>query len=234
MPSALYLALDGTAVSANGRRWQIHIESMISTRGLWILEVALSGEPRHTLKIRVPRLDASTGLRVLAAIEEWLSRPSRVDGETVVVESAADDGPPRPDLQPRDWDRLAPPRPVVLIVDDIEDHLRLYEMTLEYRFTILKATSGAEGLEIARVHRPHVVLLDIMMPGMDGWEVCDRLRAAPATSQTPIIILTASAASDVPERAHAAGASAVLTKPYVVERLERTIDAVLAEHSARG
>ena len=234
MSSALYLALDGTTVSANGRRWQIHIENLVSTRGLWTLEVALFGQPGHSLKIRVPRLDAPTGMRVIAAIEEWLSRPARADGDTIAVDAPVGDELLKVDLQPRDWDRLDPPRPVVLIVDDIEDHLRLYEMTLEYRFTILKATSGAEGLEIARVHRPHVVLLDIMMPGMDGWEVCDRLRAPPATAQTPIIILTASAASDVPERARAAGASAVLTKPYVVERLERTIDTVLAGHGARG
>jgi CheY-like chemotaxis protein len=234
MTSALYQALDGADISADGRHWQVHIESMVSSRGLWVLELALIGQPGYSLKVRVPRLDAVTAQRALDAVEDWLRDSNRSDGETIVIEAPAVDELVNVDLQPRDWDRLDPPRPVVLIVDDVEDHLRLYEMTLEGRFTILKATSGREGLEIAKVQRPHVVLVDIMMPGMDGWEVCARLRSTPATSETPIIILTASASSDVPERARAVGAAAVLTKPYVIERLERTIDSVLAKQAPRA
>jgi CheY-like chemotaxis protein len=230
MASALYQALDGASVSVAARHWRVHIEGVVSTRGVWLVELALIGQPGYSVKLRVMRLDHPTALRAIEALKSWLARADRVDGETIVIEPPGDDLA-NVDLQPRDWDVIDPPRPVVLIVDDIEDHLRLYEVTLAERFTVLKATSGPEGLAIARVQRPNVVLLDIMMPGMDGWEVCERLRAAPATAQTPIIILTASAASDVPERARAAGAAAVLTKPYVVDRLERTIDAVLAQRA---
>jgi CheY-like chemotaxis protein len=234
MASALYQALDGAGVGGPDRRWHVHIEGIVSARGMWLLELALIGQPGYTLKVRVPRLNHATAIRVRDAIEHWLARPNRVDGETIVIDHLEGDDLANVDLQPRDWDAIDPPRPVVLIVDDIEDHLRLYEVTLAERFTVLKATSGAEGLAIARVQRPHVVLVDIMMPGMDGWEVCEQLRAAPDTSRTPIIILTASAASDVPQRARAAGVAAVLTKPYVIERLERTIDAVLAQRPPTG
>lgn len=229
MASALYHALDAASVGGADRRWRVHIEGIVSSRGVWVLELALIGQPGYTLKVRVPRLDHATAMRVLDAIQTWLLKSNRVDGETLVVERPGDDDAANVDREARDWDSEDPSRPVVLIIDDIEDHLRLYEVTLADRFTVLKATSGAEGLAIARLRKPSVVLLDIMMPGMDGWAVCERLRAAPATSQTPIIIITASAASDVPERARAVGAAAVLTKPYVVDRLERTIDAVLAQ-----
>src|SRR6266542_3099348 len=140
MTSALYHALDGANTSADGRHWQVHIESMVSSRGPWLLDLALIGQPGYSLKVRVPRLDAATAARTLAAIENWLGDPNRADGKTLVIEAPAVEELVNVDLQPRDWDRLDPPRPVVLIVDDVEDHLRLYEMTLEERFTILKAT----------------------------------------------------------------------------------------------
>ena len=124
----------------------------------------------------------------------------------------------------------APARATVLIVDDIADHLRLYEMALSDRYEVLRASNGFDALKIAGASRPDVVLLDVMMPGLDGWAVCERLKSQPATAQTPVILMTASAAPDVAARAKQVGAVAVLRKPYVVEHLSRAIETALSRY----
>lgn len=80
----------------------------------------------------------------------------------------------------------------VLIVDDVPANLKLLEAKLmaEY-FGVLQASSGPEALEMAVREKPDIILLDVMMPGMDGFEVCRRLRAMPETSHVPIIMVTA-------------------------------------------
>lgn len=102
----------------------------------------------------------------------------------------------------------------VLIVDDIPANLKLLEikLTAEY-FGVTKAASGQEAIDIATAEQPDIVLLDVMMPGMDGFEVCRRLKAAPKTEHIPIVMVTA---LDQPtDRLHGleAGADDFLTKP---------------------
>jgi CheY-like chemotaxis protein len=101
-------------------------------------------------------------------------------------------------------------------------------MTLADRYIVQRASGGQEALDIAAAKRPDLVLLDIMMPGIDGWTVCERLRANTATAATPIIVMTASAAPDVTTRAKALGVATVLRKPYVVEHLALAIETALA------
>jgi two-component system cell cycle response regulator len=80
----------------------------------------------------------------------------------------------------------------VLVVDDILANVKLLEARLsaEY-FDVLTAHSGQEALDICARERVDVVLLDVMMPGMDGFEVCQRIKANPRTHQVPVIMVTA-------------------------------------------
>jgi CheY-like chemotaxis protein len=121
--------------------------------------------------------------------------------------------------------------PLVLIIEDSVDQLELYEFALANHYRVSKATHGEHGVELAIAERPDVVLVDICMPGIDGWEVCRRLKRDPRTEAIPIILLTALDGKDTAERAVRVGAVALLMKPCNVDTLREEIEA--ATH-ARG
>lgn len=79
---------------------------------------------------------------------------------------------------------------------------------------LLEAGTGTAAVELARTHRPPLVLLDVGLPEMDGWEVCRALKADPGTRGTRVVMLTARASPADRERAEAAGADGYLTKPF--------------------
>ena len=118
-------------------------------------------------------------------------------------------------------------RPRVLLIDDSIEHLDFHATILRHAATVMTAARGEDGVALASVQKPHAIVLDVMMPGMDGWQVCEQLKANPATSDIPIIMLTSLDAIDVPERARSVGAVAVLMKPCPVERLLLTINAAM-------
>lgn len=133
----------------------------------------------------------------------------------------------------------------VLVVDDIEVNVRLLEAKLlsEY-YDVLTASNGPQALEIARRESPDIVLLDVMMPGMDGLEVCKRLKTDPATRHIPVVMVTA--LSDVADRLKGleVGADDFLTKPVndvalfarvrSLIRLKRTLDEWLLREEING
>ena len=101
--------------------------------------------------------------------------------------------------------------PTVLVIDDYEGLSRLLKRYLAgYPCRILAATDGASGLSLARDIQPDAVILDVMMPNMDGWEVLQRLRNHPDTQHIAVIICSV---FDDPELAYALGASSFLSKP---------------------
>ena len=82
-------------------------------------------------------------------------------------------------------------KPVVLVVDDVPANILILGEVLGEDCEILVATSGVEALEITRREQPDLVLLDVMMPGLDGYQVCARLKEDPWTERIPVIFVTA-------------------------------------------
>ncbi|MBF0123790.1 MAG: response regulator [Magnetococcales bacterium] len=81
-------------------------------------------------------------------------------------------------------------KPRILIVDDIPGNLRVAQAALGGEYELFAAINGQKALEIAQSKRPHIILLDIMMPDMDGYEVCRRLKSDPVTSEATILFLS--------------------------------------------
>ncbi len=102
----------------------------------------------------------------------------------------------------------------ILVVDDIETNVRLLEakLTLEY-YDVLTCGSGAAALELAAAHHPDIILLDVMMPDMDGFETCRRLKADPATRHIPVVLVTALDGREERIKGLEAGADDFVTKP---------------------
>lgn len=109
----------------------------------------------------------------------------------------------------------------VLIIDDEEDLVEMLAMRLEATdlFEVDKAFDGAAGLERALSSKPDIVLLDNVMPNLDGWEVCRRLRADSSMDGLTIIIMTAGSPARAIERGREARADRVVLKPYEHEEL---------------
>jgi putative two-component system response regulator len=106
------------------------------------------------------------------------------------------------------------PQPTILIVDDTPQNLNVASRILREHYRALVALDGPKALEIARAEpRPDLILLDVMMPGMNGYEVCRQLKADPATAEIPVIFLTAMNEIDNEAQAFEAGAVDFITKP---------------------
>jgi two-component system, cell cycle response regulator len=102
----------------------------------------------------------------------------------------------------------------ILVVDDIEANRRLLQAKLEAQYhSVILACNGPEALEKARTTDPEIILLDVMMPGMDGYEVCRRLKADPVTAHIPVVMVTALSDTEDRVRGLEAGAEDFLTKP---------------------
>jgi two-component system cell cycle response regulator DivK len=108
---------------------------------------------------------------------------------------------------------------LILIVEDNEKNLKLARDVLQFRgYRTLEAATAAEGLALARAHRPHLVLMDIQLPDLDGTTALARLRADPATAAVPVVALTAYAMKDDRDRFLAAGFDGYVAKPIDIRR----------------
>jgi two-component system, cell cycle response regulator DivK len=116
----------------------------------------------------------------------------------------------------------------VLLVEDNEDNLVVYRTILEHvGYLVLEARDGEEGVARAREHHPDLILMDISIPKIDGWEATQRLKGDAATKGIPIIALTAHALEEDRQKATHAGCDGYLAKPVeprrVVQEVERFV-----------
>ncbi len=111
---------------------------------------------------------------------------------------------------------------VILAVDDAPENLDVVKGLLSPHYTIKAAVNGQMALKIAEKQSPDLILLDIMMPGMDGYEVCRRLKADEATAGIPVIFLTGEA--DVTSEVAEAGGAGYITKPIDPDALLARIE----------
>lgn len=123
--------------------------------------------------------------------------------------------------------------PKVLVVDDDRAIQQLLEVNLELEgYDVAKAIDGAEALAMVVTFQPDIILLDVMMPKMDGREVCRRLKADPSTADLPVVFLSARAQEMDVSLGLELGAAAYLTKPFEPQDLLDTIRRVLGDTKA--
>jgi two-component system cell cycle response regulator DivK len=118
--------------------------------------------------------------------------------------------------------------PLILIVDDFADNREMYTQFLEFSgFSVAEAQNGHEALDKAFTLRPDLIVMDLSLPGLDGWEATRRLKADDRTRAIPIIALTGHALAGHSKGAIDAGCDAFITKPCLPERLMEEIKSML-------
>ena len=117
----------------------------------------------------------------------------------------------------------------ILFIEDESDQIMMISLRLKNSgYAVISAMEGEEGLKKAAEEIPDFILVDILMPGIDGFEVCRRLRLDPATKHIPIIATTAAGADDIEAQCRAAGADDCVRKPYdssdLLSRIHRLLE----------
>jgi two-component system cell cycle response regulator DivK len=103
----------------------------------------------------------------------------------------------------------------ILVVDDQEDNRRiLHDLLTNNGFEVIEALTGEEGVTLAEARTPDLILMDIQLPGIDGYEATRQIKAKPALRATPLIVVTSYALSGDDVKAFAAGADAYVSKPF--------------------
>lgn len=119
-------------------------------------------------------------------------------------------------------------KPVVLIVDDEPDVVTMWQRSLLMEgFDVLCAYDGISAVDMAEVDKPDLVLLDIMMPMMSGYDVCRQIKANPITEHIPVLCVTSAQSAEVRENVEAAGAQGLLIKPFATRELVAQINRFL-------
>ena len=121
----------------------------------------------------------------------------------------------------------------ILVIDDDELVSRTLQRALKmYGYQVMVSNSGTEGLQLARRHRPELFILDIMMPGADGYQVCRQIRGDPLLKDLPVLFLTAKAKDEDKIEGFRAGADDYLSKPFNMEELQLRVKAILRRAAA--
>ncbi len=130
-------------------------------------------------------------------------------------------------------DVMVTEKPVVLAVDDTPANLDILGAILTDDYNVKVARDGPKALDLAkREPKPDVILLDIMMPGVSGYEVCEQLKADPETSSIPVIFITAKTEIEDEQRGLALGAVDYITKPFHPDIIKARLSRHLASHQA--
>ncbi len=118
----------------------------------------------------------------------------------------------------------------ILVVDDEPDLLRLLQMELEAeRYEVVTAANGEEALELVEVARPDLIVMDVLMPKMDGIQACQRLKSDPATRHIPIVYLTVRSSASIDAERATYRPDFIVNKPFDRRRLLSVIEEALAQ-----
>ena len=125
--------------------------------------------------------------------------------------------------------------PLILVVDDYQDAREMYAEYLQFSgFRVAEARNGNEAVTQALSLRPDLILMDLSLPGMDGWEATRVLKADDRTRHIPVVALTGHALAGASEGARKAGCDSFVTKPCLPEDLEATVRRLLGDRAARS
>jgi signal transduction histidine kinase/DNA-binding response OmpR family regulator len=116
----------------------------------------------------------------------------------------------------------------VLVIDDNPDMRVLLHSILSAKYTVLQASGGAQGFKMAMKYLPALILCDVVMPGIDGMEVCRRIKKEPLTAHIPVLLLTACALDEQRIEGYACGADAYISKPFENQMLIARCEALIA------
>ena len=123
----------------------------------------------------------------------------------------------------------------ILVIDDDELVSRTLQRALKmYDYNVMVANSGTEGLQLARRHKPDLFVLDVVMPGTDGYQVCRQVRGDPILKDTPILFLTAKSKDEDKIEGFRAGGDDYLSKPFNMEELQLRIRAIIRRAGVSG
>ncbi len=116
----------------------------------------------------------------------------------------------------------------ILIIEDNEDHLKIVKIILEqHNYTVTVAKNGRQGLELAQKLHPHLVILDVMIPEMNGYEVSRQIKTDPYLKNIPIIMLSVNSGKEDVESGYKSGANIYMSKPFNLEELIANIKNLL-------
>ena len=149
----------------------------------------------------------------------------------IINRELADSNSPPPKSEPS----LVPPISCdVLYIEDDLVNFTLVQRILELRpaLKLLHSARGETGVELAQIHRPKLILLDLNLPDMHGSEVIQRLQSDPSTAEVPVVVLSADATPSQIERLLAAGARNYLTKPFDIDPFLAVVDEMVTERAA--
>jgi CheY-like chemotaxis protein len=185
-------------------------------------------------------LGLSLSMRLMEAMGGTIKAESEPEaGTTVRVELDATEGPkdeaPAGNPAPAAATGLPRERGTIVYIEDNVSNLKLVERLLD-RFPevrLIPAMQGKLGIDLARQHRPDLILLDLHLPDLHGREVLEQLKRDPATAAIPVVVVSADATPAQVERLHAAGAAEYLTKPIDVEALLKAVTGSLPAHATR-
>ena len=132
-------------------------------------------------------------------------------------------------------DSVDNPRHKILVVDDEPHIIRIIKLSLEKAgYEVISANSGEDGIEKVKQEHPELVILDVMMPSMDGFAVCQHIRKLDGFGKVPILFLTARGQSDDLEYARSIGANDLMTKPFGPRQLIDLVGHHLARANSGG
>jgi two-component system cell cycle response regulator DivK len=124
--------------------------------------------------------------------------------------------------------------PLILLVEDHQDTRQMYAEFLGMGFEVMTAPDGEHALEAARLHRPDLVITDLSLPGIDGFELIEHVRLDPGLRAIPIICLSGYGGHGYEERAQAAGCDRILLKPCMPDKLAEVAAEVIQDAANRS